>query len=100
MVVLLPTSDDCNFTNTEPIFKIRYALERGDPNSLISGVFCPKLSRRPTKKWGYIMEKSRKPAFTAPSCVLVGDFPDAYTPKTLFYAELAVYVAFGQRKTS
>ena len=31
--------------------------------------------------------------------VLVGDSPDAYTPKTLFYAELAVYVAFEQRKT-
>ena len=29
--------------------------------------------------------------------VLVGDSPDAYTPKTLFYAELAVYVAFEQR---
>ena len=24
--------------------------------------------------------------------VLVGDSPDAYTPKTLFYAELALYV--------
>ena len=31
--------------------------------------------------------------------VLVVDSPDAYTPKTLFYAELAVYVAFEQRKT-
>ena len=31
--------------------------------------------------------------------VLVGDSPDAHTPKTLFYAELAVYVAFEQRKT-
>ena len=31
--------------------------------------------------------------------VLVGDSPDAYYPKTLFYAELAVYVAFEQRKT-
>ena len=31
--------------------------------------------------------------------VLVGDSPDAYTPKTLFYAELAVYGAFEQRKT-
>ena len=31
--------------------------------------------------------------------VFVGDSPDAYTPKTLFYAELAVYGAFEQRKT-
>ena len=31
--------------------------------------------------------------------VLVGDSPDAYTPKTLFYAELAVYGAFEQRET-
>ena len=31
--------------------------------------------------------------------VLVGDSSDAYTPKTLFYEELAVYVAFDQRKT-
>ena len=31
--------------------------------------------------------------------VLVGDSPDAYTPKTLFYAELALYVAFEPRKT-
>ena len=31
--------------------------------------------------------------------VLVGDSPDAYTPKTLFYTELAVCVAFDQRKT-
>ena len=31
--------------------------------------------------------------------VLVGDSPDAYTPKTLFYVELVVYVAFDQRKT-
>ena len=28
-----------------------------------------------------------------------GDSPDAYTPKTLFYTELAIYVAFEQRKT-
>ena len=31
--------------------------------------------------------------------VLIGDSRDAYTPKTLFYAELALYVAFEQRKT-
>ena len=32
--------------------------------------------------------------------VLVGDSPDAYTPKTLFYAELAVNMVFEQRKMS
>ena len=31
--------------------------------------------------------------------VLVGDSPDVYTLKTLFYVELAVYGAFEQRKT-
>ena len=36
---LLLTLNSCNFTDTEPILKIKYALERGDPNSLISGVF-------------------------------------------------------------
>ena len=30
--------------------------------------------------------------------VLVGDSPDAYTPKTIFYAELAVYVALSNEK--
>ena len=66
MMVLLATLNDCNFKTTEPILKVRHALERGDPNSFISGVFCSKISSCPTKKWRYIMVKSRKSAFTAP----------------------------------
>ena len=47
-------------------------------------------------------------AKSVPACIygalervsmLVGDSSDAFTSKTLFYAELAVYVAFEQRKT-
>ena len=69
-MVLLATLNYCTFKTTEPILKVRHALERGDPNSFISGIFCSKIFRCPTKKWWYIIVKSRKSAFTALPLIL------------------------------